>query len=157
MGSEYREEDMLAVWDEFLPLFRANFDAARDFDDLPFGICREYYAGLKASGNLRFYTLRVDGIAAGYAVFVVGNSPHSGTRCAWHDALYIDPAHRLGHRGANLLAFTEEQLRRLGASLIYQTTKARNDHGALLRRRDYVQSETTYVKRLDQEVTNGRR
>jgi GNAT superfamily N-acetyltransferase len=156
MGAEYREEDMLDTWDEFLPLFRANFEAARDFPDLPFAISRNYYEALKASGHLRFYSMRVDGVAAGYAIFVLGISPQSGAVSAWHDALYIDPAHRLGHRGSNLLAFTEEQLRHLGATLIYQHTKAHADHGALLERRAYRKSETVYVKRLDQEVTNGR-
>ena len=148
MGVEYREEDMLAVWDEFLPLFRANYDGARDY--LDFNLDREHYAALKEMNVLRMYTVRVDGAPAGYALFTVAPSPHlAHVLHAFHDALFILPEHRIGHRGATLITYAEEQLRALGVVIVYQHTKPGRDHGPLLLRLGYLPVETVHAKRLD--------
>lgn len=152
MTAVYQQESLAGLWPEITPLLERHWRELATYDDIPLDPDKTGYQALEQADRLRTYTARAAGELVAYAVFIVGGSMHYRTsRIAVQDAIYVAPEHRRGGLGAELVAYTEEQLRALGAKVVHHHQKlAHPALGALLKHAGYMQIEHIWAKRLDQ-------
>lgn len=86
--------------------------------------------------------------AIGMALATVFTHPMSGERTAAEIAWWVDPAHRGGVVGRQLLEDLEAWARESGATHLQMIAPAQTRVGLLYARRRYVEVETTWQLRL---------
>jgi GNAT superfamily N-acetyltransferase len=107
------------------------------------------YALLDKAGMLSVTIARVDGVIAGYQIYMVMPHLHyKNSLTAMSDVLYLAPEQRHGTFGIRLMKAAEEELNRLGVQRIIQNVKLTNDWGKILERMGYKPFERIYAKIL---------
>lgn len=146
----FQRERIWDLWDELQPLFVKHYDEVATFHDIPLEPDQARYFAAEDHGQLRCYTVRVDGQLAGYAVFVVGPHLHYATsKQAVQDLVFVLPEHRRGRLGLTTLKFTDSALATEGVDVIHHHVKVK--HPALRRLLEYLGYELTewvMVKRI---------
>jgi len=153
----FRRESILDAWAELLPLAAQHYaEVDPDAGAVPFDLDRAGYAHLTECGALSFFTVRdseVGDALCGYASYIVAPALHQrGRVVGYHDALWLSPAYRGGGTASSFLRYCEDALIGQGCAAATQHTRPKHDHGAWLKRRGYVLSETIYTKRLHKEA-----
>ena len=147
-----RESLTDALWDELMPLLAAHWDEIAHHRDIPLKPDKTRYFQLQTNGHLRVWTSRLEGAIIGYlAVFVAPNLHYADCLTASQDVLYVDPAHRHGRLGSDMIQHAEHCLRAEGCQVFVQHSKASADKtiGRFLQRHGYELMDLVYTKRLD--------
>ena len=111
------------------------------------------YEALEASGVLRCYILRDQGIVQGYAVFMVVYAlKYQTSKEAYCDLLFVMPRLRGGLIGARFLQFCDEQLAKEGVVVVRHCVERTYDYSKTLLRVGYEPEQSIYCKRLDREA-----
>lgn len=141
-----------ALWEELMPLLAAHWDEIAHYRDIPLKPEKPRYFQLQRNGALRIWTSRLEGALIGYlAVFVAPNLHYADSLCASQDVLYVDPAHRGGRLGMDMIQHAEHCLRAEGCQVFVQHSKASAEKtiGRFLQRAGYELVDLVYQKRLD--------
>jgi GNAT superfamily N-acetyltransferase len=118
-----------------------------DFFGLSEDINIELYLQLESLGRLLSYTLRKDNKVVGYSTYITGKHlQHKELLQARQDALYVKPEYR--SHGLAFIRYCERQLRSVGVSFIFRSSTTKKDWSSVLKRMDYVEVETIYMKDL---------
>jgi len=138
------------VWEEIVPLLHDHYVEIATYRDIPLAVDTEVYEQINTSGNLRLYTARVDGELIGYACFMLKHNPHYSTSLqAVADVVFIAEAYRRGRLGLKLLQYSDDELTRDGAQVVYHHVKLVHPAlGKLLEHIGYEAIETIYVRRI---------
>ena len=107
------------------------------------------YQNLQDRGMFYFYTLRVDGVLAGYVGYLLSPSLHHkavlGALC---DLIYVAPIFRGKMFASKMMRIAEKDMKELGAQEIMQSVKVAHDFGPILERLGYEMIEHVYSKRI---------
>ena len=110
------------------------------------------YEELERLGVLQVFTARHEGRLVGYFVMLVVPHLHYMDHLFAHnDIIYIDPEHRKGFAAMKLIKFAEEELKKMGVSVMMVNIKRHKPFDALLARMGYNHVENIYAKRLRAE------
>ena len=134
------------AWDEFIPLVVDHCaEIVQDAPDLD----KEVMLLLEEQGSLRCFTVRDDGKAVGYAIYVLETNVMEKTRFVARDVgLYLAKSHRGGITVVRLLKYAETSMIPDGVVDIYQNIPADSPVGALLEKMGYDRIEEVFRKRL---------
>lgn len=147
--AQYQTESIVDLWAELLPLLRDHWDELAPWQDIPLNPDPEFYGAMEAAGMLYVYTVRVDGVLAGYGIYVMRAHPHSQDSIqAYQDALYVSPEYRRGGIGRGLIEYADQELAKEGVEVVYQHVKKIHDFGRLLESLGYEYVEKVYAKRI---------
>lgn len=152
MEIQLQQETFGNVLDEIRPLLVRHWREISAYPDIPLNVDEEKYETIESIGNLRIYTVRLEGKLIGYAVFFLGHHIHySGSFQATEDVVYVDPDFRLGSIGVRLLQFSDSKLKEEGVQVVHHHVKLGHPVlGLILQKKlGYVPVETIYSKRLD--------
>jgi GNAT superfamily N-acetyltransferase len=147
--AEFAVESMGLVRSEIEPLLAKHWQEVAHFRDIPLKPNWPAYEKLADAGALIVYTARLEGRLVGYAVYLKIVSMHYSIVQAQQDIVFLDPAVRRGRLALRLLAFSENDLRARGVTLIQQHEKlAHPALGVLLGAMGYTAMDRIWVKRL---------
>lgn len=146
----FQRERLSDIRSEIAPLLEAHWHEIAHYDDIPLDPDWDAYDQSEDLGLVRCFTVRHDGLLAGYAVFVVRTNPHYRmSKQANQDVLFLIPEMRRSSTGARLIAWCDDQLRSEGCQVVIQHIKAKHNFGPLLERQGYELVDLIYAKRLD--------
>lgn len=138
-----------ALWAELEPLLFRHYLAISAWKDVPLEPDRAKYDLLERAGVLRIFTARQQGCLIGYVAFLVDAHLHyRRLTVASQDVLWIEPEHRHGALGSELMDFAERVLEVDGVHVILQHSKVAHPIGGFLRRLGYEAMDTIYAKRI---------
>jgi len=141
----FAEEDIVASWDEALPLMRAHHVEVGPLPSREFDPSKEGYANLQAAGSLMTFSIRKAGELIGYATFYLSKPLHYKTTLfAMQDALYVEPAHR-GMTAIRFIYWTDRVLKAEGAKYIVRHTSARMENGSMYVGLGYMPLDSSYI------------
>lgn len=133
---------------EVFPLLEMHYKEISHYPDIEFAPDLEAYKAVAASGNLRVFTAREEGVIVGYSVFFLRHNMHyQKSYQAVQDIIYIDPKKR--GFGMKFIGWCDEQLKAEGVQVVYQHVKAKHDFGPMLKRMNYELIDLIYGRRLD--------
>ena len=151
MTLTYQQETVETVEVDIVPLMHAHNDELQEdlSKEYPLDVNMAVYRRMAASGVLRIFTARDDGVMAGYATFIVIPSHHRrGMVVAHEDALYMKPEFRRGRVAMRLMKFAEDSLKGSCQVVIYHCPVAKPHFGILLTKLGYEPYATYHVRRL---------
>lgn len=145
---EIRHEAYESVKDELKGLIEEHWEEIALYQDqIKLNPNWHEYARLSATGLLRMFTARSDGVLVGYFVLIVSRSLHYADHIfATNDVIYLKPEFRKGTAGASLIKFAEEKLRKEGVSLMTVNTKVHVPFDPLMKRLGFDLIERIYAK-----------
>lgn len=139
-----------AIWDEWLPLARMQWDETEAYHEgQSFNPDRKTYAHYEANGWFIMATARDGGRLVGYAGFYVTPSAHSGALTATEDTWFLHHDWRRGMNAIRLFRFAEEYARDKGA--IEASGSIKSGHpaaAAVLTYLGYVETARVFTKQL---------
>ena len=145
----YHDEDGLAAVEELQQLLRQNYEelcVTKEFEIEPDW---DAYKRIAAAGMLRTVVCRVDGVAVGYAVFIIHPHLHyKSCKTAFEDVYFIDKAYRKGRVGIKLFQYAEQVLKRCGVNRIIMHTKIHMDNSRLFEYLGYKLTDKLFTKML---------
>jgi len=107
------------------------------------------YARLDASGALRIFTARKDGVLVGYFVLIINKSIHySDHFFAVNDVIFVKPDSRAGATGYKLLKYAENYCKQVGCSTLTVNTKVHIPFDKLMIGMGFDLIERVYCKFL---------
>lgn len=111
--AEYARVSYDQIVDEIKPLLIKHWEEIALYRDrVPLDVNYRIYKAHDDINALRIYTVRVDKVLIGYAIYVLRSHPHyQSNRWAVNDIYWIDPAHRNAGIGIGLFRFVENSLR----------------------------------------------
>jgi GNAT superfamily N-acetyltransferase len=141
---------MADVLEAIKPLLHEHWEEVAHYPDIPLQPNWPWYEGAEAAGTLRIYTARVRFALVGYCTYVVGPGLHyASITYANQDILFLEPEHRRGRTGRDLVRFTERELKaEFGHVVVLQHVKVKHNFGPMLVRDGYEPIDTVYGKRL---------
>jgi len=147
----FQRETLAQVWAEALPLLAEQARELAPYPDIAFNPDRVAYEQAEQAGMLRIFTVRVDGVLAGYAVFFIRTNPHyCDSLQAVQDVLWLAPAYRRGGLGLQLIASCDTALKAEGVQVVLHHAKLKSPAlGQVLLKLGYEPIDTIYTKRLD--------
>lgn len=127
----YQVEAYADVVEEAKPLLARH--SAEITPTLPFSPRWGDYEALAASGLMRIYTARLEGVLVGYSVFSLLPVVNSGELTeATEYTLFVAPEHRKGRVGIGLIKFGDAQLATEGVDVVMRCVHVDHDFGPLL-------------------------
>ena len=109
-----------------------------------------FYFLLEEQKSLHCLIARHQDEIVGYIVTIVGSHPHyMDTRFGQNDILYIKPEHRKGMLAVRMMKKHEEEMKKLGVTVITYHMKPEHDFSSLLERMGHSLFEVTYRKTLE--------
>lgn len=151
-GAEYKvqfqKEKIDGLQEELTPLLQSHWEQiALNKDKIKLNPAWDEYIQLNELGLIHFYTVRDQGELVGYFCLTVSKSLHYKDHIfAACDIIYVKQDNRAGMTGHKLIKFAEDDLKKLGVSLIAINTKIHAPFDNLLNRMNYVQTERLYTK-----------
>lgn len=140
--------------EQLSPLMHQHWEEIAHYKAIPLAPDFERYLRIEEMGNFRAYMARDEksGAIVGYAAFFVDYHLHySGTKYAVQDVLFMHPEYR-GGAGAELIRYSEQQLRADGVDVILHHVKfAHPAAGKMLRKEGYSPMDEILCKRLGDE------
>lgn len=145
---QFAEETYYQVVEDIKPLIKQHWEQiAVNKDKIKLNPDWQAYEDLNLAGHLKIYTARDNGKLVGY--FIVGVSTHihyKDHKFANNDILFVQPNSRAGMTGYKLINFAEQQLKKLGVSVININTKTHAPFDKLLERMGYDLTEKNFGK-----------
>jgi L-amino acid N-acyltransferase YncA len=140
-----------ALLDEMMPMFEAHRQELTAFKDIPLKVDKDKYVALNAAGAYHAYIARSDsGDIVGYVGYMISPNLHyADYTYAMQDVFYVDPSRRGVMIGLQLLRYADDELKKLGVSVVTQHSKLAHDFKPLMDRLGYNAVETIYMKRID--------
>ncbi len=136
-----------------LPLFLLHHEEVGHFPELGLDPVWESYLRLEELGHLRVFTFREElhpYDLRGYSVFFINCHMHHKEKVkADQDILFIHSSSR--GEGSKFMRWIDDQLKNEGVEIVYQTVKAKRNHGKLLERIGYHLVDLVYARRFDHE------
>lgn len=119
-------------------------------DEIPLDPNFDLYFNLDRVGLIRCYTVRLEGVLVGYAIFsIVARHLHYAHRWAINDIIWIHPDHRNFGIGSELCDVFEADLARNGPIVIHiETKESAPELAMLLRHRGYGTVGVSLSKRF---------
>ena len=146
MRSFHEVTDYKDFFIEGKELFAEN-NAELDFFGLTVEVNTQLYDKLMQMGALAIYTIRENNRLIGYASFIIqAHLQHVDHLQARQDVLFIKKKHR-GH-GVKFLLWCENELKEKGISFVFRSVTKFKDWSLILKRLDYEEVETIYMKDL---------
>ena len=127
-------------------LFKQN-NQELDFFGLDVGLDLDMYSKLDTIGALKVFTVRDDGELIGYCTFIIQKHlQHKEHKQASQDVLFIQKDKR-GY-GTEFMKWCDSQLKESGISFVFRSVTQIKDWSLILKRLNYKQMETIYMKDL---------
>ena len=147
---KYALECLPSVKQDILPLIEEHWElVALNKGSIKLNPDWEQYATLDASGILKIFTARDDGVLVGYFILVVNNSLHYKDHIfAVCDIIFVTPEARKGATGYKLLKYAENWCIENNVSLLNINTKVHVPFDALLEKTGFNLIERLYSKYL---------
>lgn len=147
-GIKYQREDFYKVRQEVDDLFYNHWEEIALYKDkIKLNPDWSFYEAIYESGNLGIYTVRKDEKLIGYFIVVAKPHPHyKDNLFAVNDILYLSPEYRKGLVGYKLIKFVEEDLKKMGISVLVVNTKVHKPFDALMERLGFNLIERVYSK-----------
>lgn len=145
-------ENIEDLWDELEPLLVKHWREVAHYQDIQLDVDRERYETMQDAGYLRCFTARIAGKLVGYLFYFVRTNAHyQGSTQAVQDVFFVDPEHRGGRMGIDLLVASHWHLMNEGVQVVAQHVKVKEslDFGPMLEKLGYEKVEAIYCKRLD--------
>lgn len=143
----FNKERFKDTFEEAIPLVRAHYDEIAHFKDIPLDPDVAMYKALEDAGVIHVFTVRKNGNLIGYSLFFVRPNPHyKSSLQAVQDVIFIDKSHR--GVGGRFISWCDEQLKSIGAQVVYHHVKAAHNFGRALERQGYVLIDLIYGKAL---------
>lgn len=122
---EIRHESLANVKSELTPLLDEHWElVALNKGKIKLNPDWKEYARLDASGTLRIFTARQDGVLVGYMVLIINKSLHySDHFFAVCDVVFVKPDSRAGATGYKLIKYVENYCKQVGCSTLTINTK----------------------------------
>ena len=135
--------------EEIQPLLDLHWEEVERYEDIKMDVDWPMYRVLQDQGIFRFYTIRVDGLLAGYIGYLVSPSLHyKGNQWALCDLVYVKPEYRGKMFASKLLRYAEKELKEMNVLNIGQGVKIHHDYGKILERQGYHLEEKYFSKRI---------
>lgn len=113
----------------------------------PFDLDVNEYIEHERMGAIKMFAAYRDGIAVGYAVFILRTHLHARESLeATQDAIYILPTHR--GFGVSFIKYCDAELKKLGVKRVYHAIRPSFDFTNLLLRIGYDVEEVVFSKDL---------
>lgn len=144
-------ESIADLVDELDPLIKLHWEQiARNKDKIKLNPDWEQYKTVEKAGMLRLYTIRDnDKSLVGYfCVLYMQHLHYADHIFAACDVIYIRPDKRKGSAGYKLIKYAENDLAKLGVSLLSINTKTHAPFDKLLSKMGYNLTERLYTKYL---------
>lgn len=112
---KFREENMLSIKQELLPLFEKHYDEVGAFGGIKTGLNIQWaaYAVLEEKGMLHFVTARSGKKLVGYYVSIIAPHLHfKNILVAENDTLFLRKKYRTGLEGCRLIKYASELVRK---------------------------------------------
>jgi len=147
----YQTEPFTHFWNDARSLLEDHYEEISSYPDIPLIVDTDAYLELEGMDKLRVYTVRDGNNLIGYVLFmVVFNLHYMTSRQAIQDVLYMHPDYRRTGIAAELLGYTENELRNEGVQVVYHHAKIQHPAlGKLLTSMGYDITDELYAKRLD--------
>lgn len=131
-------------------LLEQHWEELASYADIPLDPDYGVYEKLAEMDLVRIYTVRLDGLLTGYAVYLVRAHPHYRQHVwANADIFWLHPAMRGASIGKALFEFVEADLRAAGVAVMHTTFKTGHPHPApILETLGHAHVEMGYSKRL---------
>lgn len=149
MRTYQREFEFTGFLIEARELFEANNEEL-DFFNLNVDLNTSLYNNLDRMDVLRVFSVREDNVIIGYSLFII--QPHLQHKThfqASQDVLYIKKDKR-GY-GISFIKFCDQALRDEGISFIFRSVPKLKDWSLILKRLEYKEIETIYMKDIRRE------
>jgi GNAT superfamily N-acetyltransferase len=149
-GIKFQRENLASIQHEIKPLLEEHWEeVAVNKDKIKLNPNWEVYAYLETAGSLGIYTARKDKELVGYFVVIAEAHIHYKDHIfASNDVVYLAPAYRKGMVGANLIQYAEQDLKKLGVSVLTINTKVHRPFDSLMERMGFSLKERVYSKYL---------
>lgn len=147
-GFKYQREDFYKVKKEVDELFYNHWEEiAVNKDKIKLNPDWSFYEAIYNTGNLAIYTVRKDEELIGYFVVIAKPHPHYQDHLfAVNDIIYLAPEHRKGLVGYKLIKFAENDLKKMGISVLVVNTKVHKPFDPLMERLGFNLVERVYSK-----------
>ena len=145
-------ETFAQIYPEAAPLLARHWEEIALYKDIPLNVRVAQYEAAEATGVLRCFGARIDGVLVGYAAFIVDYALHYGESLqARQDVLFLAPEYRGFGLGMQLIQECDKALIAEGVQAVQQHSKIDSaiDIGSVLVRCGYEPGEIVYFKRLD--------
>lgn len=145
---KYQREDFYKVKREVDELFYNHWEEiAVNKDKIKLNPDWSFYEAIYTSGNLGIYTVRDKEKLVGYFIVIAKPHPHYKDHLfAVNDILYLDPNYRKGLVGYKMIKFVEEDLKKMGVSVLAVNTKVHKPFDPLMERLGFDLTERVYTK-----------
>lgn len=149
MPVQFARESVSSVWDEALPLVKANHAETGCLETEDFAPQLNDFDELERAGMLIVFTARDGGFLVGYSAFIIApkHLHYPRTKWAMQDVLYVAPSHR-GITSARFVMWQDKQLTLERVQLVYRHNTFHKDYSRLLLRLGYHAEEVRYVRDL---------
>ena len=149
-GLHFAIETYDEIIDDIRPMLPEHWAELAVHKDIPLEPEWEFYRRSDEIGALKIFTARRDGELIGYSIFVVRpRHAHYNIGWAMNDIVWLHPDHRNEGVGTKFVAFWDEKLRDLGATIVHVNVKVWHPALAfLLKKCGYAVIEAGYEKRL---------
>ena len=143
-----QRERVHGLWEESAAILAEGAAQFDPFPDLPLEIDRAAYESLEAVGRLRVYTARIDGVLAGYAVFVVGTAPRRRNLLEAHQNVVHAAEATKARVTPALVRHAEKALGAEGVKMVYHSSPMGCRFARLLEILGYKPIAQVHAKRL---------
>lgn len=145
---QFQKEKIDGLQQELEPLLQAHWEQiALNKDKIKLNPAWDEYIQFNNLGLIHFYTVRDKQELVGYFCVVVTKSLHYKDHIfATCDIIYVKQDKRAGMTGYKLIKFAEQDLKKLGVSVLGINTKIHAPFDKLLNRMDYNLTERLYTK-----------
>lgn len=147
-GIKYQREDFYKVREEVDELFYKHWEEiALNKDKIKLNPDWSFYETVYLAGNLGIYTARAGEKLVGYFVVIARPHPHYKDHLfAVNDIIFIDQEYRKGLVGYKLIKFVENDLKKMGVSVLAVNTKVHKPFDSVLERLGFENTERLYTK-----------
>jgi GNAT superfamily N-acetyltransferase len=146
MRTYHHEKSFMPFYNEGIDLFNEN-NKELNFFNKNLEINIPLYLRLEELNLLKVFSVREDSKLVGYCTFTLQpHMQHKHDIQARQDVLFIKPEYR-GH-GVRFITYCEDELRKMGVSFIFRSVTRFKDWSLILKRLNYEEMETIYMKDL---------
>lgn len=144
---KYAQEHISNIKEELSSIIKEHWQDAEQDNSYALNPDWDSYYALEQSGNMKAYTVRIDGTLVGYASLYITKSLYAKDRIEAHyDMIYVMPKYRKGKTAANFIKYIEQQLIEIGAKRINIATLSHQPFDRLLEWLNYKHTEKVYSK-----------